>query len=118
MREHGRCGWLTGCSPLTRSTLCGSESVEREPRDCARSSRSAGVSWSDRYCSARCWRLRTDFGWLPQLTMIAFAPVLFRGLAWFARRPQPIVVRRLGWTELAHAVVFGVLLTAGFGLLP
>lgn len=27
-----------------------------------------------------------------------------------------VVVRRLGWTELAHAVVFGVLITAGFGL--
>ncbi len=58
-----------------------------------------------------------DFGWLPPLTTVAFAPILFRGLAWFARRPQPIVVRRLGWTELAHALVFGVLLTAGFGLL-
>jgi len=54
--------------------------------------------------------------WLPELTLIAFAPVLFRGFVWFAKRPQPLVVRRLGWTELAHAVVFGVLLTASFCL--
>jgi hypothetical protein len=58
--------------------------------------------------------LAYHFSWLPGLTMFAFIPALFRGSAWFAKRPQPIVVRRLGWTELAHAVVFGVLLTAGF----
>jgi YwiC-like protein len=58
------------------------------------------------------------FNWLPELTMIAFAPVLFRGFVWFAQRPKPIVVRRLGWTELAHALVFGVLLTASFFFVP
>jgi hypothetical protein len=58
--------------------------------------------------------LACHFSWLPELTLIAFAPVLFRGFVWFAKRPQPLVVRRLGWTELAHAVAFGVLLTAGF----
>jgi hypothetical protein len=56
------------------------------------------------------------FSWLPELTLIAFGPILFRGLIWFAKKPQPIVVRRLGWTELAHAVAFGVLLIAGFSL--
>jgi hypothetical protein len=30
------------------------------------------------------------------------------------KTPQPIVVRRLGWTELVHALVFGVLPTVGF----
>jgi hypothetical protein len=58
--------------------------------------------------------LAYHFNLLPELALIAFAPVLFRGFVWFAKRPQPIVVRRLGWTELAHALVFGVLLTAGF----
>jgi len=58
------------------------------------------------------------FRWLPQLTLIAFVPALFRGFVWFAQKPQPIMVRRLGWTELAHALVFGVLLTAGFWLVP
>jgi len=38
--------------------------------------------------------------WLPELKLIVFAPVLFRGFVWFAQRPQSIVVRRLGWTEL------------------
>ncbi len=54
------------------------------------------------------------FSWLPELALLAFAPILFRGFAWFPTRPQPIVIRRLGWTELAHALIFGVLLTAGF----
>ncbi len=58
--------------------------------------------------------LAHHFRWLPGLTLFAFVPVLFRGFVWFGKRPRPIVVRRLGWTELAHAVVFGVLLTAGF----
>lgn len=31
--------------------------------------------------------------WLPALTIVAFVPVLLRGFAWFARSPQPIVVR-------------------------
>ncbi len=54
------------------------------------------------------------FHWLPQMTLIAFAPVCFRGLVWFAKKPQPIVIRRLGWTELAHALVFAALLTTAF----
>ena len=58
--------------------------------------------------------LACHFNWLPELTLIAFAPMLFRGFGWFAKSPQLIVVRRLGWTELAHALVFGVLLIAGF----
>jgi hypothetical protein len=55
---------------------------------------------------------------LPEFALIAFGPILFRGLLWFVKKPQPIVVRRLGWTELAHALVFAVLLTAGFCLSP
>lgn len=61
--------------------------------------------------------LAYHFRWLPGLTLIAFVPVLFRGFGWFGQKPQPIVVRRLGWTELAHAVAFGVLLTASFCLI-
>jgi len=56
--------------------------------------------------------------WLPEFALIAFVPVLFRGLLWFVTKPQPIVVRRLGWTELAHALVFGTLLIAGFCIFP
>lgn len=54
------------------------------------------------------------FRWLPALALVAFAPILWRGSIWFVRRPAPIVLRRLGWTEMAHAVVFGMLLIAGF----
>ena len=50
--------------------------------------------------------------WLPELTAAAFLPLLLRGFAWFGKRSQPIRIRRLGWTELAHAVAFGVLLAA------
>lgn len=52
--------------------------------------------------------------WLPALTLVAFAPIVLRGAIWFAKRPAPIVLRRIGWTEMVHAIVFGVLLVAGF----
>lgn len=58
--------------------------------------------------------LACHFHRLPALTLIAFVPILFRGFAWFAKKPRPIVVRRLGWTEFAQALVFGALLTAAF----
>ncbi len=51
---------------------------------------------------------------LPWLGLLAFAPVLFRGIAWFLRSARPLAVRRLGWSELAHAVAFGALLVAAF----
>ncbi len=90
-----------------------------------RGARAAGVSeklsvgWSflaGQLLLAGMLALASYFRWLPKLTPIAFAPLLFRGFIWFAKRPQPIVVRRLGWTELAHALAFGVLLTASFCL--
>jgi YwiC-like protein len=56
------------------------------------------------------WRFQA----LPVLALVAFAPILARGPAWFIRKPQPLVIRRLGWSELAHAVVFGTLLILGF----
>lgn len=56
------------------------------------------------------WRFRL----LPGLTTVAFLPLLFRGTAWFFEPRRPLLVRRLGWTELAHAIAFGVLLVAGF----
>ncbi len=54
-------------------------------------------------------------GWIPWATLAAFAPAVLRGL-----RAQPgppsADVRRLGWTETAHAAVFVVLLVASFRL--
>jgi hypothetical protein len=58
---------------------------------------------------AATWR-----GVLPEAAVAAFVPVLVRGLVWFLRRPQPLSVQRLGLTELAHAVIFGVLLIASY----
>jgi hypothetical protein len=43
---------------------------------------------------------------------VAFLPVLLRGSLWFARRRQPLNVHKLGFTELAHSMVFGALLCA------
>jgi len=53
-------------------------------------------------------------GFFPGLALLAFIPVLFRGTLWFLSKPRPVVIRHLGWTELAHAVVFGTLLVVGF----
>ncbi|HXY14344.1 MAG TPA: YwiC-like family protein [Terriglobales bacterium] len=53
---------------------------------------------------------------IPALALLAFAPTWVRGIAWFFTPPRPLVVRRLGWTELAHAITFGVILVAGFYL--
>lgn len=56
------------------------------------------------------WRL----GLFPALIVFAFVPALFRGTLWFFERRCPLNVTRLGFTELAHAVVFGALLIAAF----
>jgi hypothetical protein len=56
------------------------------------------------------------FALLPVWAALAFVPVLLRGLAWFLRPSAPLQVRRLGQSELAHAIVFGVLLILGLQL--
>jgi hypothetical protein len=43
---------------------------------------------------------------------IAFVPALFRGFAWFSGKPEPLEVRRLGWSELSYAATFEVLLVS------
>ncbi len=53
-------------------------------------------------------------GWLPSLALLAFAPVLWRGLAWFFSSPSRLQIRRLGISELIHAVIFAALLIVGF----
>ncbi len=55
-------------------------------------------------------------GFLPWLALVAFVPLLLRGWIYFFRKPAPLVVRRLGWSELAQAVVFCVLFIAAFRL--
>ena len=51
-------------------------------------------------------------GLLPKLASLAFAPLLFRGWFYFIKKPSPLLVRRLGWSELAHAVAFCIVFIA------
>jgi len=53
---------------------------------------------------------------LPWLSALAFLPLLLRGALWFFESQKPLVVRRLGWTELTYAILFGICLAAGFSL--
>jgi YwiC-like protein len=50
----------------------------------------------------------------PKLVVLAFVPVLLRGTIWFLRQHQPLDVHKLGFSELAQAVIFGALLCAAF----
>jgi hypothetical protein len=56
------------------------------------------------------WRTRMLLG----LVLLAFVPALLRGVVWFIKPSGPLSVRRLGWTELAHNLTFGILLVVGF----
>lgn len=55
-------------------------------------------------------------GLIPAVASIAFAPLLFRGWYYFIQGPAPLVVRKLGWNELSHAVAFCVLFIAAFAV--
>ena len=50
----------------------------------------------------------------PTTLALAFVPVLLRGTLWFVRRAQPLDVHKLGYSELAQALIFGALLCAAF----
>jgi hypothetical protein len=59
------------------------------------------------------WRARL----IPGLAVLAFLPILVRGGVWSVRSgAQPLKIHRLGKTELAHAILFGLLVIAGFRL--
>ena len=60
--------------------------------------------------------LACAFRWYPWPAAVAFLPILFRGFAWFVRKPQPLAIHALGKSELAYACTFGVLLLLGMGL--
>ena len=47
---------------------------------------------------------------------VAFLPVLLRGFAWFAAKPEPLTIHALGKSELVYACAFGVLLVLGMRL--
>jgi hypothetical protein len=50
----------------------------------------------------------------PALFWLAFVPVLLRGTYWFVRGPQVLDVHKLGFSELAQALMFGALLCVAF----
>ncbi len=50
----------------------------------------------------------------PSLTIIAFVPVIVRGTLWFFRKPEPLDVKRLGWSEMKQGVMFAILLSIAF----
>jgi len=54
------------------------------------------------------WR----FGVFPAAVALAFLPVLARGTLWFVRGRQTLNVRKLGYSELVQALIFGALLCA------
>ena len=56
-------------------------------------------------------------GLLPKLALLAFAPALVRGFAWFFQKQVPLELSWLGITELLHGITFGTLLISGFYLL-
>ena len=62
------------------------------------------------FALALAWRK----GWLPSLVLLAFAPVLLRGLPWVFSTTGRLQIRRLGISELLHAGLFAALLIAGF----
>jgi 4-hydroxybenzoate polyprenyltransferase len=51
---------------------------------------------------------------LPLWTLVAFVPALARGIVWFVRPMQPLDVHKLGFSELAQALMFGALLAIAF----
>jgi hypothetical protein len=53
-------------------------------------------------------------GWLPGLILVAFGPLFVRGFAWFLEPPRPLQVHRLGVRELLYAVIFGIVILAGY----
>jgi hypothetical protein len=55
-------------------------------------------------------------GWMPWVALIAFAPLLFRGVYYFVQKPAPLQVRRLGWNELAQAIIFCLMFITTFNL--
>jgi len=55
-------------------------------------------------------------GLIPPFASLAFAPLLFRGWFYFIQKPGPLLVRRLGWSELAHAVAFCILFVTAISL--
>jgi predicted neutral ceramidase superfamily lipid hydrolase len=53
-------------------------------------------------------------GAFPALVLLAFAPAILRATALVAQLGKRFPIRRLGWTEMVHAVVFATLLILAY----
>jgi hypothetical protein len=51
---------------------------------------------------------------LPLFAIVAFAPALVRGWRWLFQKPEPLNVKKLGWSEMKQGLAFGVLLAVAF----
>ena len=52
--------------------------------------------------------------WFPVAVLLAFVPGILRANALLLHLGRRFAIRRLGWTEVAHSLVFGVLLVLAF----
>ena len=52
--------------------------------------------------------------YLPLFAVVAFTPIVVRGIVWVFQKPEVLDVQWLGITELLHAITFGVLLITSF----
>lgn len=50
------------------------------------------------------------FGYASLWLVLAFMPITFARLLWCALPPRPLQLKALGFSELVHAIVFGILL--------
>jgi len=53
-------------------------------------------------------------GVLPKLVLLAFIPVVVRGVLFFFKQPAPLALVRLGISELIQSISFGLLLFVSF----
>jgi hypothetical protein len=52
---------------------------------------------------------------LPAAVLIAFVPAFLRVIALLFQLGRSFPIRRLGWTEVGHSVIFAVILVLGYG---
>ena len=98
------CGRRTGSSQATRFISFSCESILPERSLSLRNLRSgklfllAQPVFFASLVVASFWRV------LPALVIFAFVPALVRGTLWFFRKPEPLDVRSLGWSEMKQGV--------------
>ena len=51
---------------------------------------------------------------LPLVALVAFAPIVMRGIFWVFQKQETLDLQWLGLTELLHAITFGVLIITSF----